>query len=137
VTLSDVRPTTSAAEAPHLSQRVRTGLVLCILLGLSTVPSVFVPAGNSGSDGPPVGVLVFDVALGLVAIGGAVLFWRTGRRLANRIAAGALIVNAITALPAFFVDVDAWVKALVAVVVLLTVAAVVLQLSRPRSDSLG
>lgn len=136
MTKSDVRPTSHETAAPHLSQRVRTGLVLCILLGVSTLPSAFVPAVGTGKNGPPIPVLVLDVLLGLVAIGGAVLFWRTGNRLANRLAAGALIINAITALPAFFVDVDAWVKILVAVVVILTVAAVVLQLSRPKSGSL-
>jgi hypothetical protein len=92
---------------------------------------------GTGNDGPPMFVLVLDVLLGLICIGGAVVFWRTGNRLANRLAAGALIFNAITALPAFFVDVDAWVKVLVAVVTLITVVAVVCQLSRPKTDRLA
>jgi hypothetical protein len=135
--MSDVRPTTGyPSTAPHLSRRVRTGLVLCITLGILTIPGSFIPAAGTGNGGPPVTVLVLDVLLGLIEVGGATLFWRTGNRRANRIAAGALILNAITALPAFFVDVDAWVKVLVAIVTLLTVAAVVLQLSRPQTSPL-
>lgn len=135
MTMSAHRPATIATTAPHLSQRVQTGLVLCFALGLSTIPGAFIPAAGTGNDGPPVPVLILDVLLGLISMVGVVVFWRTGNRLANRLAAGALIFNAVTALPAFFVDVDAWVKVLVAVVVLLTVVAVVLQLGRPKTTT--
>jgi hypothetical protein len=43
-----------------------------------------------------------------------------------RILAGAIIISALTGLPAFFVDVPAWLKLLVAISVLTSVAAVVL-----------
>ena len=50
----------------------------------------------------------------------------------SRIVAGTRVLSAITALPAFFVDVPALVKLLVAVVVVLTVVSVVLVLAPAR-----
>ena len=60
-----------------------------------------------------------------------VLAWR-GHQVALRVAAGAIIVITLTGLPAFFVDVPTWVKALVGVSVLVTVAAVALMFSGRR-----
>ncbi len=59
--------------------------------------------------------------------------WRSGNRLAIRINAAALLVNALTSLPAFFVDIDAWIKVGAAVSVILTVIALVLTLRRERT----
>ncbi len=47
-------------------------------------------------------------------------------------AAGALVINVITAMPAFFVDVPAFIKALVALSVVITVATLVLMFSTAR-----
>ena len=47
-------------------------------------------------------------------------------------AAGALIISALTAVPAFFVDVPAFLKIFAAFSVLLTIAAVVLMFSSER-----
>ena len=79
------------------------------------------------------GVVVGSVlgAIGLVAV---VMAWR-GNRVAMRVAAGAIIVTTLTGLPAFFVDVPMFIKALVAVSVLLTVLAVVLMFSSDRRSA--
>ena len=64
----------------------------------------------------------------------AVLAWR-GNRPALRVAAGAIIVMTLTGLPAFFVDVPMFIKALVGFSVVLTVVAVVLMFSGDRRPS--
>jgi hypothetical protein len=58
--------------------------------------------------------------------------WRKVNRTAARIVAAARIVSVISALPAFFVDVPAWIKVGVAVVVVLTVISVTLMLTPTR-----
>ena len=47
-------------------------------------------------------------------------------------AAGAVILNMLTSLPAFFVDVPAWLKLLVGVSVLISITSVVLMFSPAR-----
>jgi hypothetical protein len=115
------------------STRVRVGLVLSALLGLANIPFVFMPTGT-GEEGPPFVVLLLSAVLGVVSIVAAVVAWRSGNRVAIRLNAAALIINAVTSLPAFFVDVSAGIKVAAAVTVLLTVLAVVLILSRERSS---
>jgi hypothetical protein len=75
---------------------------------------------------------VISSLLGVVGLAAVVWAWRTGSRVAIRVAAGAMIVITLTALPAFFVDVPAGIKALVGVSVLLTIATVVLMFSPAR-----
>ena len=120
--------TTSTKPATGASPRVRTGLAISALLALaSAIPT---PAPGRGR-GPPVAIVVLSIILSIVLIASAVVAWRSGNRLAVRINAAALLLNALTALPAFFVDIDAWVKVGSAVVIVLTVAALVLTL-RPE-----
>ena len=93
------------------------------------------PSGAStdtpdGDDGPPTLVLMVSGVLGLVSVVCAVAAWRSGNRLAVRINAAALIINALLTMPAFFVDIAAWVKVGATVSVLLTVVALVLTLRR-------
>lgn len=114
-----------------LSTRQRVGVVIAGLLGAVNIPSVLSPAPD-GETGPPLAVLVVDSVLGLVVLVGAIVAWRSGSRGAIRVVAGSLIIMAITALPALFVDVSAWVKVLVAGVTLLTIVSVVLMLSPSR-----
>jgi hypothetical protein len=132
MTVTSAGPTAPAAR----SGRVRTGLVLCILLGAANIPFLFSPT-QDGDEGPPYAVLVVGALLGLVSIVGAIMFWRSGNRLANRLAAAALVINAITGLPAFFVDVSAGIKVVTAATTLLTVVAVVLMLGRPDRPRAG
>ena len=86
-----------------LSGRQRTGLVLAGVLSAINIPSVFTPTPD-GEVGPPFGVLVLGTILGVIGLVAVVLAWR-GNRGAVRVAAGALVINLLTALPAFFVDV--------------------------------
>ena len=89
------------------------------------------PPRRCGDGGPPVAIVVLSVILSIVLIATAAVAWRSGNRLAIRINAAALLLNALTTLPVFFVDIDPWVKVGSTVVIVLTVAALVLTL-RPE-----
>src|ERR1700710_2335299 len=117
-----VRPTRTTTQ-------LRTGLAISAFLGLGNIPFLFSPTPD-GQEGPPVAILVLSALVGLVSVVCAVIAWRSGNRLAIRINAAALLLNALTSLPAFFVDIDAWIKVASAVGVILTVAALVLTLRR-------
>lgn len=121
------------AARPRPNTKQKVGLVLCGLYSLANIPSALVPTPE-GETGPPLGILVIGSILGVVGLVATVMAWR-GSNVALRVAAGAIIVVTLTALPAFFVDVPAWVKSLVAVAVLLTVAAVVLMFSGNRRSA--
>ena len=125
---------TAAQEAtmsiPPITGRQKAGLVLAALLSVSNIPTVFSPTPD-GKEGPPFAVLLVGAILGVVGLVAAVLAWR-GNRAALRVCAGALIVNLLLTLPAFFVDVPAWIKAAAALSALVTVAAVVLMFSTAR-----
>ena len=109
----------------------RAGLVLAALLGVADVVSAFFPTPD-GEVGPPLPIVLLGGLLGLATLAAAAVAWRTARRGALRIVAGTRVLSAITALPAFFVDVPAWVKVVVAVGVVLTVVCVVLVLAPAR-----
>ncbi len=108
----------------------KVGLAIAGLYSLANIPS-FLGAPDPGEEGPPMAILVVGSVLGVIGLVAAVMAWR-GNRVALRVAAGAMIVNTLTGLPAFFVDVPMFVKALVAFSVLLTVLAVVLMFSGDR-----
>jgi hypothetical protein len=110
--------------------RQKTGLVLAGLMSVANIPSAFSPTPE-GQEGPPYAVLLVGAFLGIVGLVAAVMAWR-GHGAALRVCAGALIVNVLLTLPAFFVDVPSWIKATAAFSVLLTVAAVVLMFSTAR-----
>jgi hypothetical protein len=119
------------APRPPLSKVNKTGLVLAFLLGLADMTAPLQPTPD-GEVGPPFAILLLGGVLGLITVVAVVIAWRTTRRGAIRIAAGARIISVITALPAFFVDVPAFLKVLVGVVVLLTVATVTMMLAPAR-----
>lgn len=114
-----------------ISGRQKAGLVIAGLLSLGNVTSVFFPTPE-GQEGPPFAVLVLGTILGVVGLVAVVVAWRTGNQAAFRVAAGALVITAITALPAFFVDVPAGLKLLVAVSIAVTVLSIVLMFSSAR-----
>ena len=114
----------------HTSARQKVGLLLAGLLSLFAVPSVLTPTPD-GDVGPPFGILILGTVLGVVGLIAVVAAWR-GNRPALRVAAGAVILNMLTSLPAFFVDVPAWLKLLVAVSVLISITSVVLMFSPAR-----
>jgi hypothetical protein len=118
----------------QLSTRQRTGLVLAGLYGVLNIPSVLAPQPEGG-EGPPLAVLLVDSLLGVVVVAAAVVAWRSGSRAAIRVVAGSLVIIAITALPAFFVDVPASIKLLVAVGTVMTIAIVVLLFSPVRRSA--
>lgn len=122
--------TTMNAATPVIrrSRRQRVGLALAALLSIGNVPSVLTPTPD-GEVGPPILVLWLGTVLGVVGLVAVVIAWRSGNRAALRVAAGALIVTALTALPALFVDINATLKLLAAVSVVLTVVAIVLMFS--------
>ena len=121
--------TMSATAVTATSPKLRAGLAISAFLGLVNIPFLFVPTPD-GQEGPPFPVLILSALVGLVSVVCAIVAWRSGNRLAIRINAAALLLNALTSLPAFFVDIDAWIKVGAAVSVVLTVVALVLTLRR-------
>jgi len=120
--------TTSTAA---LTTKNKIGLGLAGLLGVIDCASLAMTTPD-GEVGPPIGILVLGTVLGVITVVAVVVAWRTAGRGMIRIAAGARILSAITALPAFFVDVPPALKAFVAVGVIITVASVVLMLTPAR-----
>jgi peptidoglycan/LPS O-acetylase OafA/YrhL len=120
----------------EISGRQRAGYVLGLIVGFTNIPGAFVPGGETESGaptGPPVQILAFGVVAGVLIMGLLALAWRTGRRGLVRIAAVLMILVALTAVPAFFIDtVPAWVKLFAAAYVLATLAALVLLFSPVR-----
>jgi hypothetical protein len=112
------------------SARQKVGLGLAALLSVTAVPSVLNPTPD-GEVGPPFGIVLLSTVLGVIGLVAVVAAWR-GNRGALRVAAGAVILNTLTSLPAFFVDIPAWVKLLVGVSVLIGIASVVLMFSPAR-----
>jgi hypothetical protein len=123
--------TTVARSAVNTKQKI--GLVLCGLYSLANIPS-FLEAPPDGEEGPPMSILVVGTILGVIGLVAAVMAWR-GNRVALRVAAGAIIIETLTGLPAFFVDVPMFIKALVGLSVVMTLAAVVLMFSVDRRSA--
>jgi hypothetical protein len=125
--------TTLTGTPARINTKQKVGLVLCILYSLTNIPSVL-EAPSQGQTGPPMSILVVGTILGVVGVVAGIMAWR-GNRLAMRIAAGAIIIVTLTGLPAFFVDVPMWIKALVGVAVVVNVVTVVLMFSGDRRDA--
>jgi hypothetical protein len=116
------------------SRANKVGLVLAGILGLADLVGLFFPT-PPGEVGPPFAILVLDGILGVVTLVAVVAAWRTRRRALVRLAAGARILSMVTALPAFFAGVPAFLVALVSLFVVLTVTTVVLMLLPPRRSA--
>ena len=119
--------TTGTTTTPTTS--VRVGLALSIILGLSNLPVLFLDV-DWGANVPPYALLLLNAALGLVYVVCAVIAWNSGNRLAIRINAAALIVNAIMIVPGLFFNGPVWMPVLSGVTIVLTVIAVVLMMRR-------
>jgi hypothetical protein len=115
-----------------LSKLNKAGLVIAFLLGLVDLTSPFQPTPDDGQAGPPYAILLLDGVLGLITVIAVVIAWRTAKRGAVRIVAGARIISMVTALPAFFVDVPAALQAVVGFFVVLTVACTAMMLTPSR-----
>ena len=119
--------TTGTTTTPAAT--VRVGLALSIILGLSNLPVLFLDV-DWGANVPPYALLLLNAALGLVSVVCAVIAWNSGNRLAIRINAAALIVNAIMIVPGLFFNGPVWMPVLSGVTIVLTVIAVVLMMRR-------
>ena len=115
----------------QLTKLNKAGLIIAFVLGLLDLTAPFQPTPD-GEEGPPYAILLIDAVLGLITVIAVVIAWRTARRGAVRIAAGARIVSVVTALPAFFVDVPAALQVTVAVFVVVTIACVAMMLTPSR-----
>jgi hypothetical protein len=115
-----------------LSPRNKVGLALALLLGLIYLPMFLRGAPDPGQIGPPLPVLITESICGLVTVIAVAVGWRRGSPRAVRLAAGALIVSVLTAVPALFVDRPALNKLLLAIMLGVTVTALVLMLTPPR-----
>lgn len=124
----------TTATSASWTTRNKVGLGLAIFYGLSNIPSVIAPSGGEGEDGPPFAILVVCSILGVVATVAGIVAWRRRSRPAARLTAASVVVITLTSLPAFFVDVPAGVKVLVAAGVVLTVVIVVLMFSTSRQS---
>jgi hypothetical protein len=108
------------------STKNKVGLGLALFYALVNLPSAVLPAPEGAEDGPPMAILVVCSVLAAVALVAGVMAWRSGSRPAARLTAASLIIITLTSLPAFFVDVPAGIKILVAAGVVLTVVFTVL-----------
>ena len=118
--------TTPDTSAPATwSTKNKVGLGLAIVYAITNLPSAFVPPGTGTEDGPPMAILWVCTVLSAVATVAGILAWR-GSRPAARLTAASLIVVTLTGLPAFFVNVPAGIKILVAAGVVITVVFTVL-----------
>ena len=125
--------TTDVAARLRPNTKQKVGLVLCGLYSIANIP--FLPHDRrTRRDRPAPGDPRDRQHPWRDRPRRTVMAWR-GNSVALRIAAGAIIVMTLTGLPAFFVDVPMWVKALVGVSVLLTVTAVVLMFSGDRRST--
>jgi FtsH-binding integral membrane protein len=117
----------------ELTRRNKIGLVLIAIFGLVNIPSPLLAGDpDPGQDSPPMAVLVLAAVCGAVMLVAAIQAYRTGSRQALRLAAGATILQGVTNLPVFFVDVDAAIKVGSAVATVVTVVCVVLVLAPAR-----
>lgn len=120
----------------HTTTRQRVGLALAGLLSLSSIPSVLTPTPD-GEVGPPLAVLVLSTVVGVIGLAAVVIAWVRHSAAAMRIVAGCLIISVLTTLPAFFVDVTAWIKIAAGVSVLVTIAALMLMFSANRESAIS
>jgi Ca2+/Na+ antiporter len=130
--MEEAMNTTPVRDAgPTIMTRNKVGLAIAGLISLTNVPSVF-ESQPDGEVGPPMTVLVLDTLLGVIGLVAVVVAWRTASRTALRVTAACLVIAAVTALPALFVDVPAFIKIAVAVFTVITMVALVLMFSGDR-----
>jgi uncharacterized membrane protein len=115
------------------SSRQRTGFILAAIVAFSNLPGAFVPTGDDDGGGPPIGILIFGAVAALLILGLLYRAWRSESEGSLRVAAGLMIVVALTAVPAFFVsDVPAAVRLFAGLYILGTIVSVVLMFSPAR-----
>ncbi|MGI9097904.1 MAG: hypothetical protein ACR2H2_05330, partial [Solirubrobacteraceae bacterium] len=97
------------------------GLAICVLLGVIGIISL---AQLGADDGPPVGVILSGAVFGVITLVGARMAWRGDRRGVLAVIVSR-VLDALSALPAFFVDdIPDWSPFFVGVFVVLSVVGV-------------
>jgi len=125
-------PATPSEVTVPFSTRNKVGFVLAILFAVPNLIGPLFPTPD-GEVGPPMLVLALGAVLGVVTIAAVALGWARGSRAAIRVASAAIIVGAVTALPAFFAPgVPAGLRVVAAVTVLVAIITVVLMLTPAR-----
>ena len=125
-TVTRSAPSTSTAKAGLAAFAVAGVLDLSELIALATPDS-------------PVGVVLTTSGLGVVTLLGVAAAWR-GNRTGLLVAITARVVNSLLGIPAFFLDAPAWVMALIAVMLGLTLVGTVLlatELRRGKASASG
>ena len=112
----------------HLTLRQKIGAGLCGLMLLLQVIDIPTPP-SPDEIGAPYAVLIADFVLGVIGSAALILGLVRRSRAALRVAAGALILILLTALPAFFAPVPAAVRLLVAAGILVSLLAIGLMLT--------
>jgi hypothetical protein len=111
----------------------KTGLVLAGLLGLLDIINLFSinTPFPEGMTTPPDWLVILVAVLGLVTLAAIVPAWR-GNHRAVLVVAATRILSAISAVPAYFVNVPSYILVTTTVLVVVTILAVWLMLRRPR-----
>ena len=125
--MTTMTTTTQTTATPTTS--VRIGLALSIIIGLGNLPFLFLDV-DWGTSSPPFALLLLNAAIGMVSVVCAAIAWNSGNRLAIRVNAAALIVNALMVVPGLFIETTTFITVLSAVIVVATVVAVVLMMRR-------
>ena len=102
------------------SRNHRRGLAALAAAGALDLFSLF---ALGGPDSAPVGVILLSVGLGVVTLVGVGAAWR-GNRHGLVAAVLARVLDSLLTIPAFFLDAPAWVLALVAAMLALTVVGI-------------
>jgi uncharacterized membrane protein (UPF0136 family) len=113
----------------------KVGLVMQFLFGLANLPSAFMPPDTGTKAGPPMSVLWADTVLGVILIVAITLAWRNRSRGAATAGSVASALIAATGIPAFFVDVPAGIKALVAASIAWAIVSIVLTFTKSKATS--
>ncbi|WP_155976986.1 hypothetical protein [Nocardia sp. 348MFTsu5.1] len=120
----------TASESGSLNKKVKIGLLLAIFLGVLDIAGLALP----GPDGetPPIAVMVIACILGIATIVFAVIALKNRNRNAVRGVVITRFLSALASIPAFFVSgIPGPVIVLTAVLIVLTVVAIALMMSKP------
>ena len=117
----------------------RIGLIMTLIMGLTNIvlglidlPSLLNTSGTV-ADGPPDGVLVANLVLGVIIVASAGFAWFTVSRNGATIASVANILQGLTAVPAFLTPTEVAWRLLAGVIIAWTTVSVALTLSRSRA----
>jgi hypothetical protein len=113
----------------------KTGLVLAALLGLLDVIGLFSinTPFPEGMTTPPDWLVILVAILGLVTMAAIVPAWR-GNRRAVLVVVATRILSALSAVPAYFVNVPSYILITTTVLVAVTILAIWLMLGKTTTE---